>query len=77
MRQRTNSFFPFSAKSTNSDYNCNLIVSACAKFEECAAKTVGGVGFLRVTGFSKKHYCQISSHGCQFDGLDFKLSKHD
>ena len=56
---------------------CNLVVSVCAKFEECAAKTVGGVGFLRVTGFSKKHYCQISSHGCQFDGLDFKLSKHD
>ena len=32
----------------------NLVVSVCAKFEECAAKTVGGVGFLRVTGFSKK-----------------------
>ena len=56
--------------------HCNLVVSVCAKFERIAAKTVG-VGFLRVTGFSKKHYCQISSHGCQFDGLDFKLSKHD
>ena len=33
---------------------CNLVVSVCAKFEGCAAKTVGGVGFLRVTGFSKK-----------------------
>ena len=52
-------------------------MSVCAKFEGCVSKTVGGVGFLRVTGFSKKHYCQISSHGCRFDGLDFKLSKHD
>ena len=25
---------------------CNLVLSVCAKFEECAAKTVGGVGFL-------------------------------
>ena len=24
---------------------CNLVVSVCAKFEECATKTVGGVGF--------------------------------
>ena len=29
-------------------------MSVCAKFEGCAAKTVGGVGFWRVTGFSKK-----------------------
>ena len=29
-------------------------MTVCAKFEGCAAKTVGGVGFLRVTGFSKK-----------------------
>ena len=33
---------------------CNLVVSVCAKFEGFAAKTVGGVGFLRVVGFSKK-----------------------
>ena len=33
---------------------CNLVVSICAKFEGCAAKIVGEVGFLRVTGFSKK-----------------------
>ena len=51
-------------------------MSVCANFEECAAKTVGGVGFLTVTGFSKKHYCQILPHGCQFDGTDFKLGKH-
>ena len=25
---------------------CNLVVSVCAKFEECATKTVGGVGFF-------------------------------
>ena len=25
---------------------CNLFLSVCAKFERCAAKTVGGVGFL-------------------------------
>ena len=25
---------------------CNLAVSVCAKFEECAEKSVGGVGFL-------------------------------
>ena len=54
----------------------NWVVSVCAKFEGCAAKTVGGVGLLRVTGFSKKHYCEISSHGCQFDGSDFKLGTH-
>ena len=29
-------------------------MSVCANFEECAAKTVGGVGFLKGTGFSKK-----------------------
>ena len=48
-----------------------------AKFEGCAAKTVEGVGFLRVTGFSKKHDCQISPHGCQFHGKDFKLREND
>ena len=32
----------------------NLVVSVCAKFEGCNAKSVGGVGFLRVTSFSKK-----------------------
>ena len=53
-----------------------MVVSVCAKFKECAAKTVGGVGFLRVMGFSKKHYCQISPHGCQFHGTDFKLGEH-
>ena len=29
-------------------------MSACAKFEGCAVKTVGGLGFLSVTDFSKK-----------------------
>ena len=32
---------------------CNLVASVCAKFEGCAAKTVGEVGFLRVTVFKK------------------------
>ena len=32
---------------------CNLVVSVYAKYEGHAAKTVGGVGFLRVTGLSK------------------------
>ena len=32
----------------------NLVGNARAKFEGCAAKTVGGVGFLRVTRFSRK-----------------------
>ena len=51
-------------------------MSVHAKFEGCGAKI--GVGFLRVTGFSKeKHYYQISPHGCQFDGTDFKLCEHD
>ena len=50
-------------------------MSVCAKFEGCAAKTVGGVGFLRLTGFSKKHHCQISPHVCQFNGTDLKLGK--
>ena len=30
------------------------VVSVCAEFEGCATKTVGGVGFLSVTVFSKK-----------------------
>ena len=51
----------------------DLVVSVCAKFKGCAAKTVG---FLRVTGFSKKHYCQIWPHGCQSDRTASKLSKH-
>ena len=55
---------------------CSLVVSVPAKFEGCAAKNVGGVGFLRVTGFSKKHYCRISPHGFQMDFTDFKLGKH-
>ena len=29
-------------------------MSACAKFEGCAGKTVGGIGFLKETGFPKK-----------------------
>ena len=29
-------------------------MSVCAKFEGCAAKTIGEVGFLRVTVFFKK-----------------------
>ena len=52
-------------------------MSVCAKFKRCAAKTVGEVGFLRVTGFSKKHYYKISPDGCQYEGTDFKLGKHD
>ena len=32
---------------------CNLIVSVRANFEECAAKTVGGVGFLMKAYFSR------------------------
>ena len=37
---------------------CNLVVGVCAKFEGCAANTVGEVEFFKVTGFSKKkHYC--------------------
>ena len=54
----------------------NSFVSVCAKFEKCAAKAVEGVGFLRVKDFSKKLYCQISPHGCQFHGTDFKCGEH-
>ena len=32
----------------------NLVVSIPAKFEGCAAKIVGGVGFFSVTGFFQK-----------------------
>ena len=39
---------------------CKLLVSVS---EGCAAKTVGGVGFLRVPDFSKKEFFQISPHG--------------
>ena len=52
-------------------------MSFCAEFDRCDAKTVGGVGFLRVTGFSKKHYCQVSPHSCQLIGTDFKVGEHD
>ena len=57
---------------------CILILSVYAKFEGCAANTVGGAGLLRVTGFFQKiDYCQISPRSCQFDGTDFKLGEHD
>ena len=61
-------------EATQKIWLCSLVVSVCAKFEDCAAKTVGGVGFLRVRFLLlKKHYCQILPHGCQFEGTDFKL----
>ena len=43
----------------------NLVVSVCAKFEECAAKTVGGVGFLMKAYFSLPQCCQFLAHGNQ------------
>ena len=38
-------------------------MSVCAKFEGCAAKTVGGIGFLKVTGFLKKTLLPILASG--------------
>ena len=52
-------------------------MSVCAKFERCALKTLGGVGFLRVTGFSKQSLLPNFADGCQFGGTDFKLGEHD
>ena len=37
-----------------SEAHCSLVVSVCAKFGGCAAKTEEEVGFLRGPGFSKK-----------------------
>ena len=50
-----------------------LVASVCAKFEECAAKTVGGVGFLRKVYFSLPQLCQFLAHGCQNWDIDLKL----
>ena len=51
----------------------NLVVSVCAKFEGCAAKTVGGVGFLTKAYFSLSQCCQFLAHGCQNWDIDLKF----
>ena len=50
-------------------------MSICANFEECAAKTVGGVGFLMKAYFSLPQCCQFLAHGCQnwYINLKFKM----
>ena len=48
-------------------------MSVCAKFEECAAKTVGGVGFLMKAYFSLPQCCQFLAHGCQNRDIDLKF----
>ena len=52
---------------------CNIVVSVCAKFEECAAKTVGGVGFLMKAYFSLPQCCQFLAHGYQNWQFDSKF----
>ena len=47
-------------------------MSVCAKFEECAAKTVGGVGFLMEAYFSLPQCCQFLAHGFQNRDIDLK-----
>ena len=50
-------------------------MSVCGKFEGCAAKTVGGVGFLRVTVFLKKALLPNFTSQLPVNGTDFKLDK--
>ena len=51
----------------------NLVVSVCVSFEECAAKTVGGVGFLTKAYFSLPQCCQFLAHGCHNWDIDLKF----
>ena len=51
---------------------CNLVGSIWVKFQGCAAKTVGGVGFLTVTGFSKK--ALLLNCASWLNGTTFKLA---
>ena len=48
-------------------------MSVCTKFEECAAKTAGGVGFLMKAYFSLPQCCQLLAHGCQYWDIDKKF----
>ena len=48
-------------------------MSVCAQFEECAAKTVGGVGSLAKAYFLLLQCCQFLAHGCQSKDIDFKF----
>ena len=48
-------------------------MSVCGNFEECAAKTVGGVGFLTKAYFSLPQCCQFLAHGCQNWDIDLKF----
>ena len=50
----------------------DLVLIFPAKFERCASKIVGGVGFFSVT----KYYCQFSHDSHQFDDTDFKVIEH-
>ena len=44
-----------------------LVVSICANFEECAAKTVGGVGFLMKAGFLLRSVADSSLTVARFE----------
>ena len=48
-------------------------MSFCANFEGCAAKTLGGVGFLLKAYFSLPQCCQFLAHGCQNWDIDLKF----
>ena len=48
-------------------------MSVCANFEECAAKTVGGVEFLMKAFFSLPQCCQFLAHGCLNWDIDSKF----
>ena len=48
-------------------------MSFCANFEECAANTVGGVGFLMKAYFSLPRCCQFLAHGCENCDIDLKF----
>ena len=50
-------------------------MSVCANFEECASKTVGGVGFLMKAYFSLPQCCQFLANdrqNCDIN-LTFKM----
>ena len=46
----------------------------CANFEDCAAKTVGGLGFLMKAYFLLPQCCQFLAHGCQNLDIDLKFN---
>ena len=52
---------------------CTLVSSVSAKFQECVAKKVGGVGFLAKAYFLLSHCCHFLAHGCKNWDINLKF----